>query len=295
MSGLPDVVRGHTTRLTLLALIHQLLADEHGLEPSRRERTLELESEALAWTAGVIVTSPFTAARVQAMGVDAAAVRTVPPGTDPAPQATGQRPGAPPRLLCVAAVTPGKGHDVLVRALARLTDIPWRCVCAGSLTRSPDFVRLVRSQVRDAGLDDRVVFVGECDEQGVDALYMTSTVFVLASRYEGFGMALTEAMARGLPVVSTTAGAIPETVPADAGILVPPSDDGALSGALRALLVDTPDEPDGARARRLQSGVAARRHAARLPDWDQAVDTFAAAVSALSGRPRHERLDRLAP
>lgn len=296
MSGEPDVVRGHAPRLTTLALIHQLLADEHGLQPSQRDRAVELERDALACTAGIIVTSPFTASRVQAMGLDPAVIQTVPPGTDPAPLARGPGPGAPPRLLCVASVTPGKGHDVLVRALARLADVPWHCICVGSLTRSPAYARLVQSQARDAGLDGRVFFAGECDETSVDTLYLTSSVFVLASYYEAFGMALTEAMARGLPVVSTTAGAIPDTVPSDAGILVPPGDDVALSGALRELLVDAPHEPYDALARRSRLGTAARRHAARLPGWDEAVDAFADAVSALSrsARPRRGCLDRLA-
>ena len=283
MAGLPDVVREHRTRLDVVALVHLLLADDPGLEPSQRARCIELEREALASSARVVVTSGFTAARLKDIGIPPAMISTVPPGTDPAPLATGPGSDAPPRLLCVASVTPGKGQDVLVRALVRLADIPWDCICAGSLTQSPAFAHRVQTMVHEAGLSGRISFAGACDGNIVDELYLTSSVFVLPSQYEGYGMALTEAMARGLPVVSTIGGAIPQTVPADAGILVPPGDDSALASALRPLLVDPLDEPHGARARRARLGAAARRHASRLPDWDQAVDAFSEVASAVGG------------
>ena len=281
MAGLPDVVRAQRTRLKVLALVHLLSADETGLEPSQRDRFLMLEREALAASTGVIVTSSFTATRLQDIGVDPALIRTAPPGTDAAPPATGPGPAAPPQLLCVASVTPRKGHDVLVRALTRLADTPWSCVCAGSLTRSPAFARLVQTAVLDAGVSGRIVFRGECDEDTVDALYLASSIFVLPSYYEGYGMVLTEAMARGLPVITTNGGAIPDTVPTDAGILVPPGDDAALAHALDLLLADAPNEPHSARTRRARLGAAARQHASGLPNWDQAVDACSEVVSAL--------------
>jgi glycosyltransferase involved in cell wall biosynthesis len=281
MGRSPDVVRAHRARLTVLALVHLPSADEPGLEPSRRAHLLKLELEALAASAGVITTSSFTAARVRDRGIDPASIRTVPPGTDRAPLARGEPPGTPPRLLCVASVTPGKGQDVLVGALSRLADVPWTCLCAGSLTRSPAYAERVLARVRVAELGERIAFLGECGQDDIEALYLASSIFVLPSFHESYGMALTEAMARGLPIVTTEAGAIPDTVPAGAGVLVPPGDEVALADALRLLLVDAPNEPHSARRRRAQLGTAARRHAAGLRDWERAVDEFAEAVSAL--------------
>jgi glycosyltransferase involved in cell wall biosynthesis len=292
MGRSPDVVRAHKARLTVLALVHLPSADEPGLESSRRAHLSKLEREALEASAGVIATSSFTAARVQDWGIDPASVRTVLPGTDRAPPARGEAPGAPRQLLCVASVTPGKGQSVLVRALTRLADVPWRCVCAGSLTRSPAYAQRVQALVRDAGLDERIGFLGECGHEAMEALYLASSIFVLPSFHESYGMVLTEAMARGLPIVTTDAGAIPDTVPAGAGVLVPPGDDVALAGALRALLVDAPNEPHGARRMRAQLGAAARRHAAGLRDWERAVDDFSEAVSALA-RHDHRRIAAL--
>ncbi len=287
MGALPELLRPERARLRLLALVHLLLADETGLDAARRDRFVALERDALAACTGVLATSACTAGRVAELGVAAAAIRAVPPGTDPAPPAAGPGPDAPPRLLCVATVTPRKGQDVLVRALARLADRPWSCVCAGSLSRAPAFARAVEQQVRAAGLAARITFPGECSAETVAALYHASSVFVLPSHAEGFGMVLTEALARGLPVVSTTGGAIPHTVPAAAGLLVAPGDDAALAGALARLLPAAPGAPQTELASRL--AAAARRHAASLPDWEAATETFAAAVADLTtARPGQE-------
>ena len=133
MGGLPAPVRAAAGRLRLVALAHLLLADETGLDERQRARYTASEREALAACAGVVATSEYTARRVAGLGVDSAAVRVVPPGTDPASPARGPDPGAPPRILCAATVTPRKGQDVLVRALAQVADLAWSCVCGGSL------------------------------------------------------------------------------------------------------------------------------------------------------------------
>lgn len=282
MAGSPEVVGVHGSRLRLLALIHLVAGDEPGIGPAERDRRWRLESDTLGACAGVIATSGHTAARLRDLGVDSARILVVPPGTDRAGLATGPGEGAPPQLLCVAAVTPGKGQEVLVRALARLADVPWRAICAGSLTRDPAFADRVRALTDELRLADRVTFPGECDRDTVDALYRTSSVFVLPSAYEAYGMVLGEAMAWGLPVVSTTGGAIPETVPAAAGLLVAPGDEAALADALRWLLADGEEEAGRARERRASLGSAGRRHASALPDWDTTVEAFGEAVSALA-------------
>jgi glycosyltransferase involved in cell wall biosynthesis len=173
-------------------------------------------------------------------------------------------------LLCVGTVSPRKGHDVLVAALERVADLPWRCVCVGGLQRTPDHARAVWDLIVASGLEDRVVLAGEVDAPALDELYHGASIFVLASHYEGYGMVLTEALARGLPIVSSTAGAIPHTVPDGAGILVPPGDAAALADALRVLLTDP--------QRRGAIAATALTHAAALPDWGVAEAAFETAV-----------------
>jgi glycosyltransferase involved in cell wall biosynthesis len=279
LSGLPDPVLAHGGRLRILALVHHPVSDETGLAAEARAAVAGRERRALLAAAGVIVTSDFTARGLARFDVPAARVRVAPPGTDPAAQAVGPQPGEPPRLLSVASVVPRKGHDVLLSALARLRELPWRCVCVGSLDRAPDYARRVRAQAEESGLAGRVRFAGECSRSELDRIWAGSSIFVLASHYEGYGMVLTEALARGLPVVSTTGGAIPDTVAeSDAALLAPPGDARALAGEIGSLL--DPEEAAGGGSvgcgarRRAALAAAARRRALLLPDWSQAVATF---------------------
>jgi glycosyltransferase involved in cell wall biosynthesis len=280
MGGLPAPVEEHGDRLRVVSLVHHPLAEETGLASAEVERLRESERRALAPCRGVLVSSAFTARALDAYDVPAHRIRVVVPGIEPAPPAAGPAAGEPPRLLCVASVTPRKGHDVLVAALTRLRDLDWTCVCVGGLDRDPAHAGAVAGQVAAAGLADRIHFVGEREGEQLERLYHGASIFVLASHYEGYGMVLAEALARGLPVVSTTGGAIPFTVPADAGLLVPPGDASAFAEALRGLL--RPDPAAGPRPGLPDLARAARRHARALPTWRSAAESFASAVDELT-------------
>ena len=283
MGGLPDLVQPHGRRLRLVALVHLLLGDETGLSETTRRDLMTREREALAGCHGVVATSTFTASRLEQLGVDPGVLRVVVPGTDRARPARGPGGGEAPRLLCVGTVTPRKAQDVLVRALEQVRMQRWQCVCVGSLTRDRAYADRVRRQVQAAGLESRIQLMGECDETTVEQFYETSSVFVLPSLFEGYGMVLTEAMARGLPVVTTTGGAIPDTVPADAGLFVPPADADALASALRTMVASDADAPaDGPGPSRQKLAKAALAHAATLPTWDETTEAFAQAIQSLA-------------
>jgi glycosyltransferase involved in cell wall biosynthesis len=259
--AMPDLAAAEGQRLRLIALVHHPLALETGAPPGLQAA----ERAALGHARAVIATSETTAATLRhAYAVPAERLTVAPPGTDPAARAA--RRGAPPHILSLGSVTPRKGHDVLVAALAAIADRPWRCTIAGSLDRAPGTARRLRAQIDAAGLAPRITLPGEVEDTG--PLYAGADIFVLASRHEGFGMAYAEALARGLPVVGTTAGAIPAVVPEAAGALVPPEDARALAAALARLLTDP--------AARDAASAAAWRAAARLPRWDDTVATVAA-------------------
>jgi glycosyltransferase involved in cell wall biosynthesis len=167
---------------------------------------------------------------------------------------------------------------VLVEALARVRDLDWSLTCIGSLDRDPATARSVRSKISATGLGRRITLAGECPPQRVARAYREADAFVLPSFHEGYGMVFAEAMAHGLPVIATTAGAIPETVPHQAGLLVPPSDSQALARALRRVIV----EP--AFAARLAAG--SRAEGARLPGWAQATEAWETAFDRLTSLPR---------
>ncbi|MGO4389970.1 glycosyltransferase family 4 protein [Variovorax sp. M-6] len=266
-----ELAAAHAQRLRWMALVHHPLSLETGLAPGRQRELFDSERRALASARGVIVTSRATARALAAFEVDAARIAVVEPGTDPAALAQGSGPGEL-ALLCVATVTPRKGHALLVEALAALRDRPWTLHCAGSLTMDPACAAALAGAIDAHGLKGRVLLHGERDEAGLRALYAAADVFVLPSFHEGYGMALAEALAHGLPVISTLAGAIPDTVPAAAGLLVPPGEVDALRAALQRVLEDA-----DLRARLSEGAREARR---RLPTWADSAARFAAALTA---------------
>lgn len=267
---LPELARRHAQRLNWIALVHHPLALETGLAAARRQALFDSERRALAHARGVIVTSPSTARALADFEVEAARIAVVEPGTAPAPLAAGSGSDAL-SLLCVATVTPRKGHALLIEALAGLKSRPWTLHCAGSLVMDAACASALMQAIDAHGLRERVHLHGEQDEAGLRALYEKADAFVLPSFHEGYGMALAEALAHGLPVISTRAGAIPDTVPAEAGVLVEPGDLVGLRAALQRLMDDA--------AWRAQLGAGARVVRGRLPTWAQSSARFASALS----------------
>lgn len=275
--AMPDIVQRHRDRLRWVALVHHPLALETGLSPARRAALADSELRSLAAVRQVIVTSASTARMLADFGVEAARIAVVEPGTDAAPLATGSTTSGEPMLLCVAAVTPRKGHGVLAEALAGLADRRWNLHCVGDLTRDPAAVQVLHEAIAAHGLKGRVQLPGEVDEATLARLYAQADAFVLPSHHEGYGMAAAEALARGLPVFTTTAGALPDTVPPGAGACVPPGDALALRAALARWL------DDAAWRETLAAGARAARQ--RLPTWSQAGDRFAAVLDAVAALP----------
>jgi glycosyltransferase involved in cell wall biosynthesis len=264
--AMPEIALIEGGRLRLVALVHHPLALETGATAGMES----VERAALCHARAVIATSDATAETLSgAYGVPAERLIVALPGTDPAPAAP--RAGDPPHLLSLGSVTERKGHDILVTALAAIADLPWRCSIAGSLDRTPETVRLLGQQIETAGLGARIRLLGEVADAA--ALYAQADIFVLASRHEGYGMAYAEALARGLPVVGTSAGAIPSVVPAAAGALVAPDDPAALAAALAHLITD--------RDAREAAALESRRAGLALPGWDVAADRVAALLRGL--------------
>jgi glycosyltransferase involved in cell wall biosynthesis len=289
--------------------VHHPLAAETGIDPELAAALEISERRALAAARSVIVTSRATAARLAGYGVGHDRITVVEPGTDPAPLARGsaidpepsalppslagrsgeprrgtpkrgERDGGSPRpytvaLLCVATLTPRKGYELLLSALNAVPNRDWRLTCAGSLDRDPPTVARVRALLRGCSLDDRVSLVGDLDAVALAAEYARADVFVLPTLYEGYGMAVAEALARGLPVVSTATGAIDDLVGDEAGIVVPPGDRPKLIDALSRMIGDA--------ALRARLAEGARRVRERLPTWETSAASMAHALEGVTG------------
>ncbi len=271
-------VRPHAARLCLIGLVHHPLAAETGLDPARARDLARAERAALGLVRGVVATSRQTAAVLaHDYAVPAARLAVVEPGTDPAPLAAGSGAAGPRRLLTVGTLTPRKGHRVLIEALARVADLDWRVDIVGATDRDPATAAAVREAIGRAGLGARIAVLGSLDGPGLAAAYHQADLFVSGTFYEGFGMVFTEALARGLAIVSTAGGAVGDTVPAAAGYLAPPGDAAVLAQGLRAVLADP------AAFQRLRSGAAAAR--TRLADWPTQAARFARALDLQAPAP----------
>lgn len=271
LGALPALVAQHAQRLRWVGLVHHPLALESGLTPAQQAQLFDSERRALAQVPQLIVTSESTARALADYGVARERIGVVVPGTERAAP-------RPPRaaspghlsLLCVATVTPRKGHALLLQALAGLKHKPWHLHCVGSLQRDAATAQAAQAMTHTLGLAERVSWHGELDGAQLAQHYAQADAFVLASFHEGYGMVLAEALAHALPIVSCAAGAIVDTVPADAGVLVPPGDVSALQTALGWLM----DEP----AHRAALAAGARRAAQALPTWQDAGRDFEAAL-----------------
>lgn len=271
---LPEVASELASHNPLLALVHHPLALEWGLSADQADILLRSERAALASTQGVIVTSPATARIVASdYGVPLSRITVARPGNDSVPRARGSQVG-PPHLLSVGAVVPRKGFDVLVSALATLSNLPWRLTIAGDLTRDATTAARLQSQIARHGLTGRIAVLGAVTSEQLARLYHTADLFVLSSYFEGYGMAYSEALAHGLPVIGTKAGAIAETVPHEAGVLVTAGDPAALAEALRRVISDS--------ALRLRLAEAAFAAARQLPTWPQSGLIFSGALERLT-------------
>jgi glycosyltransferase involved in cell wall biosynthesis len=272
--AIPDVANDLRASHHLIALVHHPLALEAGLSSDEAEALRASERRALVSARKVITTSAFTA-RLLASDYDVPTERltVVRPGNDPIVPAR-RAINDEVALLAVGAVVPRKGYDVLIAALASLRDLRWHLTIVGDRTRDVETAAQLESAVARCLLRERITFTGAVSTERVAELYADADLFALASRFEGYGMAFAEAIAHGLPIVGTTAGAIAETVPANAGILVEPDDVPALSDALRRLITD--------HVLRDVLATGARSGATTLPTWRQSAELFSQVLVAES-------------
>jgi glycosyltransferase involved in cell wall biosynthesis len=268
----------------IVALVHHPLCLETGLPTERQAALKASETAALALARGIVVTSATTARALTAeFGIPAERITVAEPGTDPAPRALRYAGRAPlaarptrPELLAAGSVVPRKGYDILLRALAQLGHLDWHLTIAGDRDRSPETTAALEAQLRFSGVRGRVRFAGAVDERTLAKLYDQADLFVMASLYEGYGMVLSEALARGLPIVTTTGGAAAETVPDRAALKVPPGDTGALARALKRAL-----QSASLRKRLSDASWAAGQ---RLPRWEDTAQIVAGAIRDVASK-----------
>ncbi len=270
-STAPEVLVPQARRLRLVVLVHMPLGHRPLDEAARRR-----EGAVLAAAAAVVTTSAWARRRLlELYGLCSRLVQVAEPGVEAAELAPGTAAGG--ALLCVGVVTFEKGQDVLLDALETVSGPSWSCTCVGSLDSDPEFVEDLRRRLRDAGLGDRVSFTGTRTGDDLGRCYASADLLVAASRAETYGLVLTEALARGLPVLAADVGGVAEALGHGAagdppGLLVAPEDPVALGAALRRWLSDA-----GLRAHLRR---AARERRESLPRWSTTASDVARVLAA---------------
>lgn len=253
----------------VVAMLHHPVGLEDGLAPDVSQQLLAQEAANLAHAAHVVVTSGHTRQTYIKLGADPARITVALPGYD-GPRDLPQE-DAGPRILAVGLLARRKGHDVLIRALAQIADLDWTARIVGK-AYDPAVGAELAALIAELGLGARIELAGELVDDALVGAYRSARIFALATRYEGYGMALAEALCHGLPIVTCDTGAVPDTV-GDAALLAPPGDADAFAAHLRLLLTSEQARGDlAARARKL--GRA-------LPRWPDTAATMGSVLDAL--------------
>jgi glycosyltransferase involved in cell wall biosynthesis len=257
--GAMDTVALQNMRAPIIAMIHHPLAQESALPADLADYLWRTERANLRLAQHILVPSPHTKQMlVERYDVALDRITIARPGTLAKPAGDTGVPSTPPLILSVGILHPRKGHDVLINALGQLTDLDWQAVIVGN-PWDDAYVRDLKDQISGSGLDARLRLAGKVSDDDLAALYGKASIFALATRYEGYGIVFDEALSHGLPIVSTRTGAVPDTVPQNAGLLVPTDDVPALAKALRRMI----DDP----RRRATYATAAAKAGSTLPTW----------------------------
>ena len=273
---LPEIAEREGSRLRLTMIVHHPLALEAGLSHVDTDRLLMSERSALRHVALAVVPSAATADTLMIdFAVPAERIALAPPGTDPHPLSPGSSDGTL-RLLSIGSIVPRKDHGALIETLASLAHLPWRLSIAGSTELAPEQAGRIRDLISNHGLQDRVVLTGALDAAELEPLWQAADLYVAASRHEGYGMAIAEAISRGIPVVSTDAGAVGQWIDRRAALIVPVGDQAALGSALEHALNDA--------ALRQQLRDGARAAQAQFPTWQASAKIVSDRLAALTPR-----------
>jgi glycosyltransferase involved in cell wall biosynthesis len=261
-----------------IGLIHHPHVLETGFAETERESLRNTERRLYARLQRLIVTSDVTADRLAGeFGVDRARIAVVMPGTDDAPRCIGSGgPGC--EILSIGTLVPRKGHDVLLRALARLFDLDWHLTIVGSPHRHPAHAEALAALTKTLGIAHRVRFAGEVTGEALEPLWRGADLFALATWFEGYGMAVAEALKRGLPVAVCAGGAAAALVEPEAGIVCEPGDQVQLSKALRRVIFSP--------SLRSEMGEVAWQVGQKLPHWQTQAELFAQNLSRSAGEAK---------
>ncbi len=264
--AMPELLENLARRMKVVSLIHHPLCLENGITSAEKEKLEQSEKSGLEFVSGVITTSTQTAkTTAELFDYPQERIRSVEPGVDRGPIADPKQNDIV-NLICVGSVVERKGHMYLIEALAKLKHLDWNLDCYGMADTGGNFFKQVSRKLVESGVENRISFHGVVTQEVLETAYSKADLFVLPSLYEGYGMAYAEAIVRGLPVIGTMAGAIPDTVPRSCGILVEPKSVEQLRSALETMITKP--------SKRAKYHLNALHHEPNFPTWRQSAQKF---------------------
>jgi glycosyltransferase involved in cell wall biosynthesis len=263
LASLHQIVNEFRGRLKFLGLMH--LPVSYDISSGVHGKLDNEELKALNHMELVIVTGRFTCDLLCNAGLNRKKIMIVEPGTEHFPRKR-QYKSIPSELLCIANYSAVKAQDILVRGLSMLTAWNWTMHLFGDMEREPGYTTAIRLLIQQLKMENRIFMHGIAGRHEISRIYLNADLFVMPSLFESYGMALTESLAHGIPVVTTTAGNIPDTIPAGMGLLTEPANAGQLAEAIRSLF----DEP----SKYFALCSAASQYYRQARSWDQAVAEF---------------------
>jgi glycosyltransferase involved in cell wall biosynthesis len=257
----------------LIGLVHHPLGLENGLPEDRARWLIDNEKAVLAKCRHIVVTSDMTARTLRTdFAVGQRKLTVAEPGVAEVARSVGT--GSPLSILAVGAISARKAYPLLIEALAACDARGWQLTIIGETTAQPEATTALLEAVSTHGLSNKVTLAGAVTEAELAAAYAKADIFAMSSLYEGYGMALAEALAHGLPIVTSTGGAAADTVPETAALKVAPGDVHALADALQRILNNE--------ALRQRLGNAAWASAALLPRWQDTAEPIADMIRHLN-------------
>ncbi|HEY0604355.1 MAG TPA: glycosyltransferase family 4 protein [Herpetosiphonaceae bacterium] len=270
-------IEGWRALRPVVAMVHQLPSVAEA-EPAQIEREQTLEAPLLMADC-LIAVSEHGRKILLARGVAAERIAVISPGFDrlpsqPAQESRCRAPDERLRVLCVAQWIARKGLTTLLAAWEQLETTNAVLELIGEIAADPEYAAEVRAHVARIPAE-RVIVRGAVTDDALQQAYCSADLFVLPSRFEGYGMVYAEALAHGLPIIACDVGPVPALITRQAGIFVSPDDPAALAQALARVLHDP--------LLRAQLAAGATSRAAALPSWDDTTRRFAQVLTQATG------------
>jgi glycosyltransferase involved in cell wall biosynthesis len=278
-SSISALLKECAHRNHLICLFHLPLSIYPGFSVYQREMLAFSESESLGFIHHILAVGPFVEKFLLQQGIDKKKIILTFPGVEDCPQKKIYQP-KPYRLLSVANLIRSKGHVTLVKALSALNNINWILDCYGDLDLDRQYLADLQALIRRNNLQNKIFIHGTISGKALSDAYLSADLFIHPSEFETYGIALTEALAHGIPVIASTGGGTLSTVPASMGKFFKPDDVYGLETILEVVFENT----------EIYKKLCneASRYKSQAITWQKSADDFELAMQASNKVPKNQ-------